>query len=154
MGNEFGSGLSFSAGRITFTSKYDGKTVTSLVGSSVNFAWSFRGDVKRVTWGLKKGGAIGFENNGVLVSLGKSGSLPVTVPSVYNGRVSGSGNASSDWVIFTLSSIRIRDERFYGCRIDPTDDFGLQHFDSVYLEVKGEYVFVIEDTNSDPMWSK
>ena len=142
--------LNLSAGKIGFNSKYDGKTVMGLVGSSVNLSWSFSGDVNSVDWGLKKDGVNGIENNGVLVSLDKNGSVPVTVPSAYSGRVSGSGDASSGQVIFTLSQIKSSDERFYGCLINPTDFFAVRQIDSVYLAVKGEYAFA----KSDPSWSK
>ncbi len=112
--------------------------MTGLVGSSVNFTWSFSGDVDTVDWGLKKDGVNGFVNNGRLVSLDKSGSVSVTVPSAYSGRVSGSGDVSSGQAIFTLSSIRKSDDRYFGCRISPTDSFMSQKFDLVYLAVKGE----------------
>ena len=134
----FVSGLYFSASQISFTSKYQGKTVTALVGASVNFTWRFSGDVKEVRWGLKKDGVNSIENNGVLVSLRRSGPISVTVPIAYNGRVSGNGNASSGQAIFTLSSIRKSDERYYGCLIRPIIPFDQQHFDYVYLVVKGE----------------
>ena len=122
--------------------------MTGIVGLSVNFTWSFSGDVLSVSWGLrKKDGVIGFENNGVLVSLDKKGPVSVAVPSAYTARVSGSGDASSGQVIFTLSQIKSSDQGFYGCRIDPTDGFYAQKFDSVYLAVNGEYDFLhIKDT--------
>ena len=128
----------FSAGWIKFTSKYDGKTVTGLVGSSVNFTWSFSGDVRSVVWGLKKDGLDVIKNGGELVSLGKNGPVRVTVPSAYSGRVSGSGDASSGQVTFTLSAIRMSDKGFYGFKIKPTDPFDQEKFDSVYLAVTGE----------------
>ncbi|KAL9964189.1 hypothetical protein ACROYT_G027787 [Oculina patagonica] len=115
---------------------YNGKTVTGLVGSSVNFTWSFIGDADKVDWGLKKYGVNSFENSGILISLSKSGPVSVTVPSAYIGRVSGNGDVSSGYVIFTLSSIRKSDERHYGCRIIPTDSFDTSKFDSVYFAVK------------------
>ena len=107
----------FSAGQIKFTSKYDGKTVTGLVGSSVNFTWSFSGDVDSVVWGLKKDGLDVIKNGGELVSLDKNGQVSVPVPSAYMGRVIGGGDASSGQVTFTLSSIRMGDKRFYGFKI-------------------------------------
>ena len=130
----------FSAGQIKFTSKYDGKTVTGLVGSSVNFTWSFIGDVDSVIWGLKKDGVDVIKNDGELVSLDKNGPVSVLVPSAYSGRVSGSGDASSSQVTFTLSLIRMIDKGFYGCTIMPTDVFKQERFDSVYLAVKGKYL--------------
>ena len=142
--------LNFSAAQVTLTSKYGGKTVTGLVGTSVNFTWSFSGDVDTVDWGLRKTGVNDIADNGLLVSLNKNGTVSVTVPSAYNGRVSGSGDVSSGQVIFTLSQIKSSDKRFYGCRINPTDVFNdQQQFDSVYLAIKGEYAFVIQDTSSD-----
>ena len=111
--------------------------MTGLAGSSVNFTWSFSGDVKEVHWGLKRDGLNLMENNGILVSLGKSGPVSVTVPPAYNGRVTGSGDIFSGQVIFPLSSIRKSDERFYGCSIRPTGIFESDDFDSVYLVVEG-----------------
>jgi len=125
------------AAKVTFTSKYVGKTVTRFVGSSVNFTWSFSGNVDTVDWGLQNTGGNDIADNGLLISLTKNGPVSVTVPSAYNGRVSGSGDASSGHVIFTLMSIQEGDERFYGCRIKPTDVFNdQQQFDPVYLAVK------------------
>jgi len=128
----------FSAGKIAFTTKYDGKTVTGLAGASFNFTWSFSGDVSTVDWGLKRDGVNIITNDGVLVSVDKNGPVSKTVPSAYSGRVSGSGDASSGQVIFTLSQIQSSDARFYGCMMFPANPFDLSKFDSVYLAVKGE----------------
>ena len=145
LGTDFISGLNFSASQTRFTSKYDGKTVTGIVGLSVNFTWSFSGDVDSVDWGLKKDGVNDFENNGVLVSLSKKGPVSTAVPSAYSGRVSGSGDASSGQVVFSLSQVKTSDDRLYGCRISPSDvSADTQKLDSVYLEVNGEYPFVIK----------
>ena len=130
----------FSAAPINFTSKYRGKTVTGLVGSSVNFTWSFSGDVQRVVWGLKKDGVDAITNGGELVFLDENGPVRVAIPSAYDGRVSGSWDASSGQVTFTLSSIRMSDEKYYGCKIQPTDSFDVEKLDSVYLAVKGEHL--------------
>ena len=101
-----------------------------LAGSSVNFTWSFSGGshgVDAVSWGLKQDGQNIFINNGMLVSLDQSGN-PLSLPSIpagYIGRVSGSrsGSILSGQAIFTLSSIKKSDERYYGYRIDPISDF-------------------------------
>ena len=130
----------FSTDQIKFTSKYDGKTVTGLVSSSVNFTWSFSGDVNSVVWGLKKKGVDVIKNGGELVYLNKNGPVSVTVSSAFIGRVSRSGDVSSGQVTFTLSSIRMSDIGFYGCKIMPTDVFDQEKFDSVYLAVKGEHI--------------
>ncbi len=131
----------FSAYHIVgFTSKYNGKTVTGLVGSSINFTWSFFGDAMRVYWGLKRDGVNVFENSGILVSLYRRGLVSVTAPLAYNRRVNGSGDVSSGQVIFTLSSIRKSDQRFYGCMIYPYyPPLYRRVFDSVYLAVEGEF---------------
>ena len=129
---------------IQFISPYQGKTVTALIGSSVNFTWSFSGGskgVESVSWGLKADGSDRFINNGILVFLDQSGN-PVSVPSIptgYPGRVSGSrsGNIFSGQVLFTLSSIKKDDKRYYGCRIDPVSAVDVERFDHVYLFVQG-----------------
>ena len=115
--------------------------MTGLVGSSVNFTWSFSGDVDRVIWGLKKDGTNDFAANGVLVSLDKSGFISLSVPPAYMGRVSGSrnGDSSSGQAIFTLRSIAKDDERSFGCKIEsanPLDDNPV--FDPVQLVVNGK----------------
>ena len=130
--------LHFLGGQISFTAKYDGNTVTGLVGLSINFTWSFSGDVDAADWGIKRAGLPILENNGILVSVKKNGLVSGTaVPSVYIGRVDGTGNTSFGQVIFTLSSIRKSDERYYGCMLTPTDSFDVLRFDSVYLAVEG-----------------
>ena len=61
----------------------------------------------------------------------------VQPPQDYTGRVSGSGGPSSGQAMFTLTSIRRNDEKYYACRIQaqtPGEDDG---FDSVYLFVEG-----------------
>ncbi|KAL9964789.1 hypothetical protein ACROYT_G028474 [Oculina patagonica] len=126
----------FSEGQISFTSKYDGQTVTGLVGSSVNFTWSLSGDIDLVNWGLKEDGVSDLETGGILVTIKRNGEVSVPAPSAYSGRVSGVGDVSSGQVIFTLSSIRKSDERYYGCTIDKTTDFDPPTFDSVYLAVR------------------
>ena len=111
-----------------------------MIGTSVNFTWSFSGDVQSVSWGLKHARINIIQNNGVLVFMDKSGSVSVTIPLAYNGRVSGSGNVTSGLAIFTLSSIKKSDDRFYGCVIRPSDAFDYEQFDAVHLVVEGEYV--------------
>ena len=121
--------------------------MTALIGSSVNFTWSFSAGsygVGSVSWGLKEDGLDRFINNGVLVYLDQSGnpaSLP-SIPAGYTGRMSGSrsGSIFSGQVLFTLSSIKKSDDRYYGCRIDPISPFDLERFDRVYLVVQGGQV--------------
>ena len=120
--------------------------MTGLIGSSVNLTWSFSGDVDKVYLGLKQTGVNDIDNNGRLGSLDKDGILlPVSVPSTYTGRVSGSrrGNVSSGQAVFTLSSITNDDERSYGCVLTPSDPFDFTRFDSVHLVVEGECVIII-----------
>ena len=115
-----------------------------MVGSSVNFTWSFISDsngVRGVLWGLKRDGASSFVNNGILVAFNQSGSpVSVPVPAEYSGRVSGSrsGSKLSGQAVFTLSLIKEDDERFFGCSVDPINDFETIVFDSVFLVVEGE----------------
>ena len=113
--------------------------MSGLAGSSINFTWSFSGDVDTASWGLKRAGSPSLENNGELVQIKKNGPVPgITVPSAYSGRVSRSGNTSLGHVIFTLGSLREIDERFFACFITPTESFDFIHFDTVYLVVEGE----------------
>ena len=129
---------------IHLISGYRGNSVTGLTGSSVNFSWSFSNGtkgVRGVLFGLiKDHRALDFIPKGILVAFGESGNPAyVPVPVEYNGRVGGSydGNKSTGHAIFTLSSIKKDDERFFGCRVSPQNDFDTEVFDSVYLNVAG-----------------
>ena len=73
----------FAASSIQFTPKYQGKTVTGLVGSSVNFTWSFSGNVYTIDWGIKKDGANVLNTSSMLVSQDPTGLVSVPVPAVY-----------------------------------------------------------------------
>ena len=55
------------ASQAHFTSSYQGRTVTGLVGSSVNFTWIFSGHVLSILWGLKKDH--GIDDNGKQICL-------------------------------------------------------------------------------------
>ena len=127
-----------------FTSPYQGRTVIGLIGSSVNFTWTFSGGsdgIAGVSWGLKKDDASNFITNGILVSINNTGSfMPLpSIPLDYRGRVTGRllGNKFSGQAVFTLNSIRRSDERFYLCRIFPISDFEVSKSDHVYFVVQG-----------------
>ena len=114
--------------------------MTGSVGSSVNFTWSFSGDVAIVLkWGLKKRDANDFESNGVLVTINRFGVASLSGPPSYSTRVSGSrgGSPYSGQVIFTLTSITKTDARYYGCQLSPLTGFDSAIFDSVLLVVEG-----------------
>lgn len=103
-----------------FTSPYEGRTVRGLVGSSVNFTWTFSGGsdgIAGVSWGLKEDHTSSFITNGILVSINNTGSfMPLpSIPLDYRGRVTGRllGNRFSGQAMFALNSIRRSDERFY-----------------------------------------
>ena len=106
-----------------------------IVGSSVQFNWSFSGDVFVFKWGLT-GGAGASVLDEELYSITKFGAVSVTSLPAYTGRVSGNGIAGK--AIFTLSKLEASDTRFYGCDIRPTDPGGTTKFDNVKLVVEGE----------------
>ena len=120
--------------------KYNGTSVTGSVGSTVNFTWSFSGDVAIVLkWGLKKIDADDLESNGVLVTINQLGVASLSGPPSYSTRVSGSrsGGPSSGQANFTLTSITKSDARYYGCQLSPLTGFDSTIFDSVLLVVEG-----------------
>ena len=129
---------------LQFTSPFNGNKVTGVLGSSVNFTWAFHGgNIDRVELGTKKDGSVAIKD--VLISIDKLQTITTIQNPPYSGRVSGSGDASSGQVVFSLSQIKTSDNRLYGCRISPTDvSADTQKLDSVYLEVNGEYPFVIK----------
>ena len=81
--------------------------------------------------------------------LDRSGFVPVSVPNVYAGRVSGIGDIASGRATFTLSFIANNDENFYGCEIDSTGLFPETNFDPVRLVVEGAYAKYYSLTHSE-----
>ena len=83
--------------------------MTGIVGSSVNFTWTFSGDVKVAQLEI---------NSNVLVSKDKTLQVTTTTNSPYSGRVSAvwSGRSPGQ-VTFTLNLFRMTDEGSYICRL-------------------------------------
>ena len=109
------------------------------VGSSANFTWTFEGDPVTIKWGIKQAGANDFEPNGLLLSVAKDGTQSVENQN-YNGRVNGirSGNSQSAQVVFTLSTIEMKDMESYLCILRA--GFGdSDQFDYMKLVVEGNY---------------
>ena len=109
------------------------------VGSSLNFTWTFVGDPIRIKWGIKKAGANDFKSDGLILSVAADGTQTVENQG-YDGRVNGiwSGNAQSAQVVFTLSTIEMKDMDSYLCVL--RGDFGdSDQFDYLNLVVEGSY---------------
>ena len=110
-----------------------------IVGSSINFSWTFVGDPVTIKWGIKRAGANDFESNGLILSVAKDGTQRVENQG-YNGRVNGirSGNSRSAQVVFTLSAIEMKDMESYLCVL--RGGFGeSDQFDYLNLVVEGNY---------------
>ena len=123
-----------------FTSPFNGKKVTGVLGSSVNFTWAFHGgNVDRVEWGTKTVGSVADSFEDVLVSIDKLQIITTIQNPPYSRRVSGDWDGSSPGLAtFTLNSIQKADERFYVCRLTP-DSLGAQVVvDTVQLLVVGK----------------
>ena len=125
----------FAATQISFTSSYGGTTVKGIVGSSVQFNWSFSGDILLVKWGLTGAADAGLVDQ-MLYSIFKSGSVSVTSLPAYAGRVSGSRSGGK--AMFTLSKLETSDARFFGCQITPNAPDGKSKLDNVKLVVEGK----------------
>ena len=109
------------------------------VGSSMNFSWTFIGDPVTIKWEIKKAGVIDFESNGLILSVAKDGTQTVENQG-YNERVNGiwSGNSQSALVVFTLSTIEMKDMESYLCML--RGGFGeSDQFDYFELVVEGNY---------------
>lgn len=115
----------FVASDTHFTSRYREKTVTGLGGSSVNFTWSFSGDVGSIEWGFKQ--ADSKDLDPLLVTVLRLGSVLLSPSAKYRDRVNGRGSTSSGLAIFNLRSIRKEDDGFYRCRINPRTDCWTVH---------------------------
>ncbi|KAL9964784.1 hypothetical protein ACROYT_G028469 [Oculina patagonica] len=133
--------LLFAASQVNFTTRYAGKNIKAIRGSSVNFTWTFSGSFRFIKWGFVSPvdqGQIPPAN--VLVTVdGRDGSAVLSVPSSYSGRVSGiwDRQTSPGQVIFTLSSIKIADDRVFGCHIRPVNLADSIVIDTVHLVVIG-----------------
>lgn len=127
-------------GHLFSPNSYSGKTVKGVFGSSVNFTWTFSGSFTKVDWGLAVDDKNFHSSPRLLVSLLKTGMLPVTPPTAYNGRVSGKLTPTGNQAIFTLKNIKKSDEGLYGCRIsDTNNEDDIASFNSVNFEVESEY---------------
>ena len=119
--------------QISFVSRYQGSTVRGISGSSVQFNWSFSGDVEYIDWGLTQAAdAQGFDNNQTLFTEQVWHKVSNT-PAPYSGRVSGSRRGGR--AIFILNNLQRGDTRFYGCQINSPPDGGTD-FDNVKLVVE------------------
>ena len=73
---------------LQFNSLFNGRKLTGVLGSSVNFTWAFQGgDIDRVIWGTKHDGALSIKD--FLVSVYKFQIIIFTETPSYRGRVSG-----------------------------------------------------------------
>ena len=122
-----------------FTLPFNGKKVTGILGSSVNFTWTFHGgNVDTFEWGtVKHEGAVSIKD--VLVSIDKFQTIVTIQNSPYTGRVSGDWDGSSPGQVnFTLSSIQRGDERLYMCILSPDSLAAQPVSDTVQLLVVGK----------------
>ena len=131
-----------------FTSGYSGINVTGQLGSSLNFTWTFKGSLKLAEWGTKQ--SMDDEVDDLLVSLSIRGLEPVVVPPLYDGRVNGSWDRRTNpgQVVYTLTSLRKEDSKFFVCKLTAVGLVPVPVFDTVQLIVRGncqhfvQYVFV------------
>ena len=113
-----------------------------MIGSSVNFTWTFTGTVGiHSDWGPVTAGG---NNINALVTIISNGDVRLPPQqSPYNGRVNGSrsGTPTTGQVIFILKSITKVDERVFGCEIYSSSGFDTPSFDYVRLVVQGKLNF-------------
>ena len=123
---------------LQFTSPFNGKKVTGVLGSSVNFTWAFHGgNIDKVEWGTKRDGSVNIKD--VLVSINKFQTIATIQNPPYSGRVSGDWDGSSPGqATFTLNSIQKADERLYSCKLTPESLLAQFVFDTFQLLVVGK----------------
>ncbi len=124
--------------QLQFSSRYNGKKVIGVLGSSVNFTWPFSGGgANLIQWGTKKDGFHSIRNT--LVSIDKFMTVTTIQTLPYSGRVSGVWDGSSPGqATFTLSSIQKADERFFICKLEPYSLAEVPVYDTVQLLVIGK----------------
>jgi len=112
--------------------RYLRETVTGVLGSSVNFTWSFSG-IDNVVCGLTRPG-YDDDLGERLISIDRTGKFVA-----YAGRVSGSrgGNSSYSQVTLTISNISTGDERGYVCHFKPSYMWDPSPVDYFFLAVEG-----------------
>lgn len=108
------------------------------LGMSVNFTWTFTGDLRVAHWGTKRTDSLAIKDK--LVSLNKNGPLSSVVPPpLYSGRVNGTWDGSSPGELtFMLSSIREDDGTIFLCEIEPFEILFGSVIDKVQLIVRGK----------------
>ena len=120
--------------QIQFISTYNNNKVTGIVGSSVNFTWTFSGDVEVARLVTQDG-----STELLVISINKLLQVSTGTNSPYSGRVSAVWNGKSPGqVTFTLNLIRMTDEGFYTCKLKPVDDLQKTPSDTLRLIVLGK----------------
>lgn len=129
----------FIANQLSFTSQYNGRDVIGYLNSTVNFTWTFSGDLRVVDWGTKQSGAIDLDQK--LVSLNENGQISLNVPPLYSGRVNGSWDGRTPGkLLFTLASIKEEDgNQIFICKLSPKVLVAPAVYDTVQLIVRGKF---------------
>ena len=120
--------------QIQFTSTYNNNKVTGIVGSSVNFTWTFSGDVKEARLVTQDG-----STELLVISINKILQVSTGLNSPYSGRVRAVWNGKSPGqVTFTLNLIRRTDKGSYTCKLKPVDFLQITPSDTLQLIVLGK----------------
>lgn len=129
----------FIAKQVSFTSCYNGSNVIGYLNSTVNFTWTFNGDLRVVDWGTKDSDAIDLDQK--LVSLDESGQISLNVPPSHRGRVNGSWDGRTPGkLVFTLTSIKEEDDnQIFICKLSPKNLAAPPDYDTVQLIVRGKF---------------
>ena len=126
--------LLYTVCQIQFTSTYSNNKVTGIVGSSVNFTWSFSGDVKEARLVTEDG-----STQLLVISINKLLQVSTGINSPYSGRVRAVWNGKTPGqVTFTLNVIRMTDEGSYTCKLKPVDYLQTTPSDTLQLIVLGK----------------
>lgn len=117
--------------------------MTGRLGSSLNFTWTFTGNLKLANWGTKR--SIDDEIDDLLVSLSIRGLESVNVPPLYDGRVTGSwdGKTNPGRVVYTLTSLQKEDNKIFVCKITPVDLLARALYDTFQLIVIGKCHYTV-----------
>ncbi|XP_022807773.1 tyrosine-protein kinase receptor Tie-1-like isoform X2 [Stylophora pistillata] len=116
--------------QVQFTSNYRSKHVTGVAGLSVNFTWTFRGNLSEAQlWKVKSDGS-----SEIMISVFNTMKVKISRP--YVGRISAVWNGSSPGQItFMLNLTRVRDKGYYSCKLLPEDILDPTSYENVLLVV-------------------
>ena len=125
--------------------------MTGVLGSSINFTWTFTGAFRTASWGIKNDNDDRVKLE--LVYADRTGTVTVRDIAEYKHRVSGhwNGRYSPGQLTFILTSLETADARFFSCIVSDNGG-GLDIDDAVELLMAGGCTRIPQQINFLHCW--